>query len=264
MDTRFWGPSGWQLLHLIAQEYPDNPDGLLKRRYEIFFNSIKDILPCRFCRESTTAFMAEELPLHPALKSRETLTRWVYDLHNRVNKKLRDQCKEDPRIICPSPNPTYAEVVAKYNDLLSVRPNVPPGMDFMYCVVYNYPKEVTSDRLRVYFDFFMNLYDVYPYTALRKILQDFIDDHIVYDALTSNRHLKVWFHNMMKALAKYTGDVKVLPSWNKIAFYSSASCQKKSYHGKTCRNKKTRKRRNHARTFKITHSRLVLGPVQSV
>lgn len=258
MDTRFWGPSGWQLLHLIAHEYPDNADGITKRRYELFFNAMKDILPCRFCRESTADFMAQtEYALHPALKSKKTLTKWLYDLHNRVNKKLRDQCAEDPRVICPPPDPSFEGVTEVYERLLKVKPKIPPGMDFLYCVVYNYPKkqeEITSDKIRNYFEFFMNLYDLYPYKHLRKIVQDFINENIVYDALLSRSVFMTWFDNMMRAISKETGNTKSLPSWNRIAYYASG-CQKKTYRGKTCRNKK--KVRNHKKTFKVTHSRLV-------
>jgi Erv1 / Alr family len=259
MDTRFWGPSGWQLLHLIAQEYPDDADGRTKRRYELFFNSIKDILPCKFCRESTSNFMAhEEYALHPALKSKRDLTFWLYKLHNRVNKKLRDQCAEDSRIICPPADPTYEEIFKLYDELIHIKqPNIPPGIDFLYCVVYNYPKakeDITSDKIRAYFEFFMNMYDVYPYKHLRKVIQEFVDVHIVYDALQSRTALMNWFQNMMKAVARETGNIKILPSWNKISYYASG-CNKKSYHGKTCRNGK--RVRNHKKTFKITHSRLI-------
>jgi len=262
MDTRFWGPSGWQLLHLIAQGYPDNADGKTRRRYELFFNAMKDILPCKFCRESTSNFMAQkEYALHPAMTSKKDLTFWLYSLHNRVNKKLRDQCAEDPRVICPPPDPTYEEVFKVYDGLLQVKPTIPPGMDFLYCIVYNYPKkkeDITSDKIRAYFEFFMNIYDVYPYKKLRRVIQDFIDSHIVYDALQSRTAFMSWFQNMMKAVAQETGNVKILPSWNKISYYASG-CNKKSYRGKTCRN--GRRVRNHRKTFKVTHSRLVTYPV---
>jgi hypothetical protein len=45
MDTRFFGPAGWQLLHLIAAEdlpTPHKKDVFIAQQY---------ILPCRFCRQ---------------------------------------------------------------------------------------------------------------------------------------------------------------------------------------------------------------------
>ena len=64
MDTRAWGPSGWQMLHLIAHYEGD------KAKY--FFPNLKDILPCKFCRESTAKFLEEMPPKSPA-------DRWLYD-----------------------------------------------------------------------------------------------------------------------------------------------------------------------------------------
>ena len=52
MDTRFWGPSAWQLFHLIAFQN-DSKELMLM---------IKDVLPCKFCRESTRQF-THELPM---------------------------------------------------------------------------------------------------------------------------------------------------------------------------------------------------------
>lgn len=103
MDTRFWGPSGWQLLHLIA--FAQRPGQ--EAEYELFFNGLKDILPCKFCRASTAEFMETELPLHPRVKD---TARWLYDLHNRVNRKLREQSKSDPNVRDPGPDPTFEEV----------------------------------------------------------------------------------------------------------------------------------------------------------
>ena len=50
MDTRFWGPDGWLLLHSIAQNYPSNPTKEDKYTYKHFFNSLKHVLPCIYCR----------------------------------------------------------------------------------------------------------------------------------------------------------------------------------------------------------------------
>ena len=43
MDTRFWGPSGWKLLHLITYGYPQEPTLENRHTYGLFFNSLKYI-----------------------------------------------------------------------------------------------------------------------------------------------------------------------------------------------------------------------------
>jgi len=252
MDTRAWGPSGWQLLHLIAHDYPSNANGMTRRRYEIFFNTIKDILPCKFCRESTTQFM-QELDLHTAMKNNHTLSKWMYDIHNRVNKKLRDQCKEDPRIICPDDDPEFSKVQKKYTELLEIQPNAPPGMDFLFCIAFNYPKDITSDKVQIYFDFFMNLYDIFPYANLRKIYQNHVDHHIIYNALQSRDKLIRWLYSIMYAMSIETNS-DYLPTlrgtYQRYGYYMSG-CKR----GKTCRNGK--KIRDHKKTYKVTHARLI-------
>ena len=80
MDTRFWGPSAWQLFHLIAFT-SKHPDDVL--------NQMKDVLPCKYCRASTTEYVHK----HPL---RGDPGRWLYDIHNMVNNKLRTQCQDDP------------------------------------------------------------------------------------------------------------------------------------------------------------------------
>ena len=223
MDTRFFGPAGWQLLHLIAAEDLDTPN---KKRV---FLAQQYILPCRFCRESTIEFMSGDF------KYREPADRWLYDLHNRVNKKLRDQCADDPK---------FADIKQHYLDLLEKTPNVPPGMDFLFCVVYNY-KDVTPEKTQKYQDFFDALLEVYPYPHLREITKKHKDSIDV----TDRASLSKWFKGLMKELCKATGSKT--PCVQKYAEYSS-SCKR----GKTCRNRK-KQRKNHRRTYKLTHSRLI-------
>jgi len=85
MDTRFWGPSGWQLLHLIAATHPDNPEAV----YD-WIHLIEFILPCKYCRASFHDYM-ELQPLTREIVTSNRFSRWMFDIHNRVNNKLRGQ-----------------------------------------------------------------------------------------------------------------------------------------------------------------------------
>ena len=228
MDTRAWGPSGWQLLHLIAHGHTDSAR---------LMNTLKDILPCKFCRESTSTFLAQDPPKQP-------LTKWLYDLHNRVNKKLRDQCKSDPRVICPPPDPSFEEVSAHYDELSHKQPDAPPGMDFLFCVAYNY----TPEKEGIYRHFFEELSVVYPYDNLRLIVQE----HTF--SFTSMRAMMKSMYTLMKKLTKATGSESMLPSLvgvcRRYGYYAS-SCNR----GKTCRNGK--RKRDHRKTYRVTHARLL-------
>jgi hypothetical protein len=241
MDTRFWGPSGWQLFHAIAYAYPDTPDPKTKERYELFFGAIKDVLPCKFCRESTTRFISEE---PPKFDNRRALTKWIYDLHNKVNAKLRGQCKEDPKVICPPPDPSLEKVDEIYQELLKWDPNTPLGLDFLFCLAYNYK---SNPARQSYMNTFGILHYIYPFKQLRKHIplvksEDLRDPSIFFK----------WWYSVAKKMCRETGtEIGTLRgTLQKYGRYKSG-CNR----GKTCRN--GQKVRDHRKTFKITHDRLV-------
>jgi len=88
--TKIWGPSGWTFGHSIAFGYPIEPTDKHKADYRIFFESLMNVLPCSFCRDSYHKFIMEGNTkfTDDKLQNRETLTKWFYDIHNAVNNKL--------------------------------------------------------------------------------------------------------------------------------------------------------------------------------
>lgn len=102
--TSTWGSPGWFFLHSVAAGYPVDPDeydeirgntrGHTKRVYTSFFKNTGHVLPCRFCRESYFAFIAET-PIEQYINSREALFEWLFIIHNKVNRKLGVQENTD-------------------------------------------------------------------------------------------------------------------------------------------------------------------------
>ena len=84
MKNSQWGPSAWLFLHSVSFQYPENPTDQDKNNYKIFFESLQNILPCPNCREHYQKNLKEN-PMN--LESRESLIKWVIDLHNLVNQK---------------------------------------------------------------------------------------------------------------------------------------------------------------------------------
>jgi len=239
-DTRFWGPSAWQLFHLIAFK-AEHPDDVL--------NAMKDILPCRFCRESTTRFVKE----HPL---RGDPGKWLYDLHNRVNDKLRSQCKDDPAVADPGPDPSFAEVKAKY---MALKPTAVPGRDFLFSIASNYPDAPEPEQMATQRTFLHALAKVYPFQALRRVYATYLQAHE--PSLGSRKTYTKWMYGLLKALSEEIG--APLQSFkgyaHHVAYYKSG-CAKKTYHGKTCRKlagggrTKDRDRRT---TYRVSHARLL-------
>ena len=88
MLTSVWGPSFWHVLHTISVNYPVNPTCDDKANYKVFIMSLKNVLPCKYCRIN----LVKNLKVNPlnaeALKNRENFSKWVYKLHEVVNKSL--------------------------------------------------------------------------------------------------------------------------------------------------------------------------------
>jgi len=89
MLTTVWGPSTWHLLHTMSFNYPVNPTCDDKRNYRDFILSLRDVLPCGKCRENLCKNF-KRLPLTMKnMQSRDTFSRYVYNLHEVVNKMLK-------------------------------------------------------------------------------------------------------------------------------------------------------------------------------
>ena len=84
MDPNVWGPHAWQFLHSITLSYPDIPTEQDKENHVQFFHSLKNILPCDKCKYHYAQTL-ETNPIENHLEDKESLFKWLVDVHNRVN-----------------------------------------------------------------------------------------------------------------------------------------------------------------------------------
>jgi len=86
--TSIWGPSAWHFIHSISFNYPINPSCDEKRDYRNFILSLEEVLPCGICRQNYKKNL-KKLPLTwKHMKNRYTFSKYVYKLHEIVNKML--------------------------------------------------------------------------------------------------------------------------------------------------------------------------------
>jgi hypothetical protein len=217
MDTRWWGPSGWQLFHLIAHTTePEHARHVL--------DDMKDVLPCKFCRASTSEFVAKHPPKQPYGK-------WMYEIHNMVNDKLRTQCSADPKVINPGPDPEFAEVKAKYE---SMKPTSVPGRDFLMAIAYNFPSSPEPRDMSTQREFLHHLAEAYPFANLRKVFQSYLKAHE--PSLSSQKAYTHWMYGLMKSLSDTVGtSIRSYRGYMSHLAYYKSGCNGKSYKGKTCR-----------------------------
>jgi hypothetical protein len=106
--TTVWGPTFWHTLHTISFNYPVNPTDEQKKQYRDYILSLQHILPCGACRTNLKTNM-KHLPLNmSAMKSRDTFSRYIYNLHELVNKMLKKKS-----------NLTYCDVRERYEHFRS-------------------------------------------------------------------------------------------------------------------------------------------------
>ena len=89
MLTSVWGPSLWHYLHTMSFNYPIHPTKEDKKYYKEFILTLKHVLPCKYCRINLHNNF-KSVPIRNCdMKNRDTFSRYVYRLHEHVNKMLK-------------------------------------------------------------------------------------------------------------------------------------------------------------------------------
>lgn len=102
---RIWGPHMWKALHCISFGYPISPSDEDKKYYKTLFEILGHVLPCRACGISYCNLIKDgKVKLtDDVFLDRNSLTKWLYDVHHTVNDKLSIHYAT-----------TYEQVVEKY------------------------------------------------------------------------------------------------------------------------------------------------------
>lgn len=134
--TKIWGGPMWTALFSIAFGYPINPTQEHKEHYKNFFNEIPWILPCSYCRTSTSLFYTQfETKFNDSIfESRDALTRWLYRLHETVNAKLGITYEE-----------TYEDICTKYESYRAKCVDPKPGIITTGC---NMPLDLKAQSFK--------------------------------------------------------------------------------------------------------------------
>lgn len=108
MVTKIWGPTAWHFLHTISFNYPVNPTPEDKKNYRNFVLNLQYTLPCKYCRINLKNNFKKK-PLNMCfMASRDTFSRYIYELHELVNKMLGKKS-----------NLTYCDVRERYEHFRS-------------------------------------------------------------------------------------------------------------------------------------------------
>jgi hypothetical protein len=88
MLTTVFGPPMWTFLHIMSFNYPVKPTTENKKHYRDFVYNLRNVLPCKYCRINLTNNLKKKPLLMCHMKSRATFSKYIYELHELVNKML--------------------------------------------------------------------------------------------------------------------------------------------------------------------------------
>ena len=108
MMTKIWGPLAWTFLHTISFNYPVNPTLEDKKHYMDYVLNLQYVLPCKYCRMNLSNNFKKKPIQMCHMANRDTFSRYIYDLHETVNKMLHKKS-----------NLTYCDVRERYEHFRS-------------------------------------------------------------------------------------------------------------------------------------------------
>jgi hypothetical protein len=108
LDPKIWGPHYWFFLHTIAISYPIHPNAVTKKKYYDFVQNIPLFIPVESMAGEFSKLL-DQYPVQPYLDNKESFIRWMWFIHNKINKKL-----EKPQI---SLNDFYVKYYEEYKPI---------------------------------------------------------------------------------------------------------------------------------------------------
>jgi Erv1 / Alr family len=91
LGRAIWGPAAWHMLHAFSiggggPEKPIRADE--KKCYYLFYKSFAELIPCAVCKTHYIEYFYHIYTIEEREITRESMKRYIYDLHNIVNDDL--------------------------------------------------------------------------------------------------------------------------------------------------------------------------------
>ena len=87
LDPTVWGPHYWFFLHTVSLTYPEKPNETVRKKYYDFIQNLPLFIPIDNIGNYFSELL-DKYPVTPYLDSRDSFIKWMYFIHNEVNKKL--------------------------------------------------------------------------------------------------------------------------------------------------------------------------------
>jgi len=86
-EANTWGPHYWFVLMTIALTYPTHPNSVTRRKYYDLIQNFPLFIPIDEMGDRFSE-MLDRYPVSPYLDSRESFSRWVHFIHNKINVSI--------------------------------------------------------------------------------------------------------------------------------------------------------------------------------
>ncbi len=233
MITTKWGPPGWTFLHKVSFTYSTD----LQKEFHEFFYILQFVLPCKYCRASFNQFLHESPITNKVLQNKNNFSHWFYEMHNKVNNKLRNQEKDAvnqyfdqiqqsyktyhisfndaiqelrafiKKTMITNNDPSFISVKAKY-DHEDILKDCGEMWLFLGSIIFNYPETLNKkddehqSKEKYIKKLFLLLPGVVPYTGYKEKINHFYKQDPIEPNLVCRKTLVQWFHNFYKSVNK--------------------------------------------------------------
>ena len=89
MSVKLWGPGLWNVIHITAKNYPNNPSITDKKIAYQLTKYLAFIIPCQKCQ---LHYMKNFTKFPPTVDSQAQFFKWTVRMHNQVNRKNNKKC----------------------------------------------------------------------------------------------------------------------------------------------------------------------------
>ena len=159
ISRNIWGPIAWNLLHSFSINNNIKMNDSKKHNYYIFYTTFSYILPCIICSEHYAHIINSTLLLEEDKIKISYLKRWIYKIHNIINKKLKKNKYSYKNLLRD-----HLEIKTK--DVFFFIINVYKSFDYKNMCFYEYDK---------IYNFFLNFCLLYPDKNIKDVLKKLIN-----------------------------------------------------------------------------------------
>lgn len=257
MDTRFWGPCGWRLLHLSVTAPLNGRDF---NKIKEFFELLPYVLPCKFCRQSLSKYYSNR----PIPDSYDKMNKWLYLIHNDVNDKLRSQN------LLNQPNPPFEKVQDDYMkwsqspcasstilgwDFLFSVANTTPSKSLHSSPIVDAPENLESptqrnewntmsykERIPIVEKWWNLIKDIFPFKPWKSAWEKGEQTYGKAPVSNGKKAVLTWLFNIQKVICQSMMEDTPYNSFTglckEVSAFSSGCGKAKTKSTKTCRAKK--------------------------